>query len=104
MRRNAVLLFMVRAIADAQSEWDYEFGLVRDDRRRWVSIAGGPGGSEHGLCRIAIWRAGALRQDNGARARLAAAGGQRRAAAALELGFANHHQPACSHAALFCRQ
>ena len=49
-----------------ESQRDREFGLVRDHRRRWVSVAGGSGGCEHDLFRVAVWRAGAVRQADGA--------------------------------------
>ena len=67
-------------------------------------VASGSGGREYRVFGVAVWRAGAIRQADGTGTGVAASGGQGRAAAAVELGLADHRQSAFAYAALFCRE
>ena len=78
--------------------------LVRHHRRRRLRAGDRPDRPEHRLRRVAVRRPGALRPAQRRGGRHPAAGGQGRAAAALELGLAADHQPALPHAALLRRQ
>ena len=104
MRRNAGLFFLVRADAHPQRERHCKLRLVCDHGRGWLPVARGSRRSEYDLFGVAIRRADPLRQGHRAGAGAPAAARQRRGPAALELGFADHHQPALSHAPVFCRQ
>ncbi len=94
LRRHAGQLHARRPVAHPQRARHHQRRLVRHPGRRRLPAAASTRGPEHRLRRVAVRRARALRPATGETRRHPAAAGAGRAAAALELGLAAHHQPA----------